>query len=86
MPAYRSRRPLRTAAAAMLTALALTAAGGVTTTSAASKPAPAGAAAASTLVKTAQNVTDPGRIPLDHGSTVNWTVSYANSAPGAPAP
>ncbi|MEV7417204.1 hypothetical protein [Streptomyces sp. NPDC089919] len=85
MLTYRSRRPLRTAVAAALTALALTAAAGGTSLSAAAEP-PAAAAAASTLVKTAQNVTDPGQVPVAHGSTVNWTASYANAAAGAPAP
>jgi hypothetical protein len=50
--------------------------------------APASAAdapGASTLVKTAQNVTHPGRLPVGHGDTVNWTVGYHSAAAGDPA-
>ncbi|MEU3465913.1 hypothetical protein ABZ721_38995 [Streptomyces sp. NPDC006733] len=78
-----TRRPLRTGAAALLTALVLTATGGIVPAAA---QAPATEAAASTLVKTAQNVTAPAQLPVNHGDTVNWAVSYTNAATGGPAP
>lgn len=42
-------------------------------------------AGGSTLLKTAQNVTTPGQLPVQHGDTVSWTVGYHNTATGAPA-
>lgn len=41
--------------------------------------------AGSTLLKTAQNVTHPGQLPVQHGDTVNRTVGYHNAATGDPA-
>ncbi|GHH80876.1 hypothetical protein GCM10018781_62260 [Kitasatospora indigofera] len=76
-------RPLRAVTAAALTAALLLLGLGNTAPGAAAATADgAPAAAASTLVKSVQNVTHPGAVPVDHGDTVNWTVRYENAAPG----
>lgn len=48
--------------------------------------AAADAPGASTLVKSAQNVTSPGQVPVQHGDTVNWAVGYHNAGSADPAP
>ncbi len=93
MSVGRSRPPLRRAALALSTVLLAAGAGTLQPLSAlAAAPASAPKAVASdaggtsTLVKTAQNVTHPGQLPVDHGDTVNWTVGYHDAATGDPAP
>ncbi|WP_027343603.1 DUF7617 domain-containing protein [Hamadaea tsunoensis] len=57
----------------------------VTLTLAAPTPATALALAeASTLTKSAQNVTSPGADPANHGDVINWTLAYDDKAtPGS---
>ncbi|HEY5833061.1 DUF7617 domain-containing protein [Streptomyces sp.] len=49
-------------------------------------PAPEAAAEVSTLTKSAENITHPGELPVEHGDTVNWITGYRNASSGAPAP
>ncbi len=46
---------------------------------------PAAAAAASTLAKSAQDITHPGANPVSHGDTVNWVLDYDSTGPAGPA-
>jgi hypothetical protein len=91
MSVERTRPPLRRAAVAVSAVLIAVGAGAIQPLSAlAAAPAsaaaaPADAPGASTLVKTAQNVTHPGQLPVAHGDTVNWTVGYHSAAAGDPA-
>ncbi|WP_211588907.1 DUF7617 domain-containing protein [Allorhizocola rhizosphaerae] len=43
------------------------------------------AALASTLAKSAQNLTSPGADPANHGDVINWVLSYDSDAPPGPA-
>jgi hypothetical protein len=43
-------------------------------------------AAASTLDKSAQNLTHPGANPVSHGDTVNWVLDYNGTGPAGPSP
>jgi uncharacterized repeat protein (TIGR01451 family) len=93
MSARRSRPPLRRAAVAVGSVLLALGAGALPPLSAsatapvsAPRAASAAGTAASTLVKSAQNVTHPGRPAADHGDTVNWTLGYHDAAAGDPAP
>lgn len=44
----------------------------------------AATALASTLTKSAQNLTSPGANPANHGDVINWVLSYdSDAAPGA---
>ena len=42
--------------------------------------------AASTLGKSAQNLTHPGAGPASHGDTVNWVLDYDRTGPAGPSP
>src|SRR5690349_6627017 len=90
MSVERTRPPFRRAAVAVSAVLLAVGAGALQPLSALAAPASAPASAAdapgaSTLVKTAQNVTHPGQLPVGHGDTVNWTVGYHSAAAGDPA-
>lgn len=81
------RRPLAGRAAVALSAALLAAGAGTLQPVAAQAAAPNTAGAdGSTLVKSVQNVTSPGRTTAEHGDTLNWTVGYHNAATGDPAP
>lgn len=54
-------------------------------TAAVPRAAARAAAGASTLTKSAQDITHPGESPIEHGDTVNWVTAYHSASTGGPA-
>ncbi|MFC9329762.1 hypothetical protein [Kitasatospora sp. NPDC057015] len=85
-PPVSIRPPRAVTAAALTTALLLLGLGNTApVATAATTAGPAATGTASALVKSVQNITHPGALPVDHGDTVNWTIRYENGTTGGGA-